>query len=136
MLNWARGRALATVGGCLAIAGCTALAGIQDGQLAVIDSGAGDGSLSDGPGSDGPVADGGTDGTTDGGGSDSSPPSDGAGDSGSPAPVQCALKPNTTTLVDDLSTHPGSGQSGSQYSGQVYAVPSNIGDGFYIVAQQ
>jgi len=135
MLNWARGRALATMGGCLAIAGCTALAGIQDGQLVVIDSGAGDGSLSDGPGSDGPIADGGMDGTTDGGGSDSSP-SDGAGDSGSPAPVQCALKPNTTTLVDDLSTHPDAGQSGGlQFNGQVFAVPSTIGDGFYIVAQ-
>ena len=85
--------------------GCNAIAGIQDGQLATIDSGSGvdgmaEGSVDSGGGMDGPAGDG-MDSTT---GSDStSPPAD-ASDAGPPPSIRCSVNPGSKTLVADLSS--------------------------------
>jgi hypothetical protein len=120
--------------------GCNAIAGIQDGQLATIDSGSGvdgmaEGSVDSGGGMDGPAGDG-MDSTT---GSDStSPPAD-ASDAGPPPSIRCSVNPGSKTLVADLSSFVDAGGccgNPAQFQQALWAMPlTNDGNGVEIVAQ-
>ena len=92
----------------LAGAGCDAIAGIQEGELA---SGQ-DGSVTgdSGPGLDGTIGEGGADGPS--GDSTASDAGDAGVDTGNAGeaglvPLRCAVDTSTTVLVDDLSTYDG-----------------------------
>ena len=130
---------------CVALAaglGCNAIAGIQDGQLATIDSGSGvdgtaEGSVDSGGGMDGPAGDGGgMDSTTV---SDSTAPPVDASDAGPPPSVRCSVNPGSKTLVADLSSFVDAGGccgNPAQFGQALWALPlTNDNNGVEIVAQ-
>ena len=121
--------------------GCNAIAGIQDGQLATIDSGSGvdgtaEGSVDSGGGMDGPTGDAGQmDSTT---ASDSTAPPMDASDAAPLPPVRCTVNPGSTLLVADLSSFAdaGLGSQASQFGHALWIFPvQNNNSGAYVVAQ-
>ena len=51
-------------------------------------------------------------------------------------PVGCTVDPNTTTLLEDLSTNTEAGSNGMQFQHLLFIVTANIGDGVYVLAQK
>jgi hypothetical protein len=142
MRNLAGGRVLAAAGGCLAIAGCTALAGIQDGQLVATgtDSG-GDVTTTDGNGADTRVTGDGPDtggdvtssDSSSSGGDTSMPPMDGGDGGPTVFNSTCYVTANSTMLVDDLSMDDSG--AGRSFDRALWVLPAGIGDGTYVVTQ-
>jgi hypothetical protein len=122
---------LATAAALAGWAGCTAIAGIQNGVLADGGAGTNDVTVPGEGGTDGPPG-GGSDGTL----ADGHPTSDGPGTTDSPSTLLdlgCSIIPNTTVTVDDLTAYDGSSQ---ELTSQLFISHANTNDTIYVLGQR